>query len=370
MKDFPNYPNYKIIEILNQDSFGLSYKVLNEENNYFYVIEKINLKNVKKEEIELMKNEVDILLTINSENIVKYYDSFEDNESFNIIMEYCDGLDLRKYINDHKNSCDFLKKKIIYHFILEICKGLKEIHKNNLIHRNLKPDNIFLTADLKVKIGNFGISKQIKNINEYDITQIDSIIYMAPEIINKKKYNNKVDIWSLGCIIHELCTLNFCFEGKSVKELINNILECKHEKINQIMYDDNLQKLIDSLLNKDYSKRPNIEKIIDITNNNLGVLLYDKITDLFDLDESYQNYIIELNIQKSLDQVNFTILLRERKINNIKFWTFNSFNSLLFGFQFSFFLALSISLFITFSIYGIGLIFGFFGGFFFGVKWN
>ena len=99
---------------------------------------------------------------------------------------------------------------------------------------------------------------------------------------------------------------------------MNNILECKHEKINQIIYDADLQKLIDSLLNKDYSKRPNIEKIIDIANNNLGVLLYDKITDLFDLDESYQNYIIERNIQKSLDQVNFTVLLRARKNNTIK----------------------------------------------------
>ena len=69
-------------------------------------------------------------------------------------MQYCDGLDLRKYINDHKNSNsnNFIKKDIFYHIILEICKGLKEIHKNNLIHIDLKPDNIFLTADLKVKI--------------------------------------------------------------------------------------------------------------------------------------------------------------------------------------------------------------------------
>ena len=71
-------------------------------------------------------------------------------------------------------------------------------------------------------------------------------------------------------------------------------------------------------MNKDYSKRLNIEKIIDIANNNLGVLLYDKITDLFDLDVSYQNYIIERNIQKSLDQVNLTVILRTKKINTIK----------------------------------------------------
>ena len=277
MNDFPNRPNYKIIEILGQGSFGSAYKVLNEENNSIYVIKKIKLKNVKKDELKLIKNEAEILSILNSENIVKYFDSFEDNESFNIIMEYCDGLDLRKYINDHKNSNDFIEKDIIYHIILEICKGLKEIHNKNLIHRDLKPDNIFLTADLKFKIGDFGISKQLNNVNEYAQTQVGSLIYMAPEIINKKKYNNKVDIWSLGCIIHELCTLNFCFESPSIKELITKIIECKHEKINKNIYGDGLQKLIDSLLNIDYSKRPNIDEIIKIVYFNIGTLTLIKL---------------------------------------------------------------------------------------------
>ena len=194
-------------------------------------------------------------------------------------MEYCDGLDLRKYINDHKNSNsnNFIKKDIFYHIILEICKGLKEIHKNNLIHIDLKPDNIFLTADLKVKIWDFGISKQLNNVNKYAQTQVGSLIYMAPEIINKKKYNNKVDIWSLGCIIHELCTLNFCFESPSIKELITKIIECKNEKINKNIYGDGLQKLIDSLLNIDYSKRPNIDEIIKIVYFNIGTLTLIKL---------------------------------------------------------------------------------------------
>ena len=143
---------------------------------------------------------------------------------------------------------------------------------------------------------------------------------MAPEIINKKKYNNKVDIWSLGCIIHELCTLNFCFESPSIKELITKIIECKHEKINKNIYGDGLQKLIDSLLNIDYSKRPNIDEIIKIVYFNIGTLFFDKIVELFDSDESYQNYIIERNIQNSLDQVNLIVLSRENKFINIKYY--------------------------------------------------
>ena len=146
---------------------------------------------------------------MNNENIVKYYDSFNDKDTFNIVMEYCDGLDLRKYINEHKANGEKINKYLIYYFIIDICQGLKEIHSKNLIHRDLKPENLFLTEEENIKIGDFGIAKQLSNVNEYAKTQTGTILYMAPEVLNGKEYNNKVDIWALGCIIHELCTFHF-----------------------------------------------------------------------------------------------------------------------------------------------------------------
>ena len=99
---FPTKPNFKIIEHLGQGTFGSAFKVLNEEDNSTYVIKKIFLKSATEEEIKDIQNEANILSSLNSENIVKYYDSFIDKDSFNIVMEYCEGLDLRKYINQHK----------------------------------------------------------------------------------------------------------------------------------------------------------------------------------------------------------------------------------------------------------------------------
>ena len=320
MEDFPSRPNYKTLQILGQGSFGSAYKVLNEENNDIYVVKKILLKGAKKEEINEIKNEAKILSSIKSENIVKYIDSFEDKESFNIVMEYCDGLDLRKYIEDHKKSNDYIEKDIILHFISEMCNAIEEIHKNKLIHRDLKPDNIFLTGDLKVKIGDFGIAKQLNNVNAYAKTQAGTILYMAPEIINGQKYNNKVDIWSLGCIIHELCTLNFCFNNNSINGLISQITQSKHQKIDQKLYGADFQNLIDSMLNTDYKKRPRIEDIKKQINSKMGELMIEKIVGLFEKDESYQNYLIEKNIQNSIDQVNFTVLSRELKFGKIKYF--------------------------------------------------
>jgi len=277
MEDYPNNLDYKIIETLGQGSFGSAYKVINKNSNYTYVIKRILLKGANNEEIKAIQNEAKVLSSIDSEYIVKYYDSFSDNESFNIVMEYCDGLDLRKYINEHKEKNKLIEKDLVYHIILDICKGLKEIHNKKLIHRDLKPDNLFLTKDLKVKIGDFGIAKELNNSNEYAKTQAGTMLYMAPEIINGEKYNKKVDIWALGCIIHELCTLNFCFESNSINGLVDKIVKSNHEQININIYGNDLQNLINSLLNIDYKKRPTVEEILKIINKYFTIAIMKQL---------------------------------------------------------------------------------------------
>ena len=311
MSDFPNNPDFKIVEKLDQGAFGAAYKVLNTEDNFYYVIKKILYSNSTPEERKNIKKEADIMASLESENIVKFYDSFTDNESFNIIMEYCNGLDLRNYISFHNKSNAFIEKDIIYYIIYKICKGIKDIHDKKLIHRNLKPDNIFFNSVMMVKIGDFGIEKQLKSETEYAKTQAGTLSYMAPEIINGEKYNNKVDIWALGCIIHELCTLNTCFQSNSINGLFENIKTCKHEKINIKIYGQDLQNLIDSLLNKNYKYRPDIDEVIKIVKNKVKSI--DKIEELFQKDSFFQNYFFEQKILDSIDQVTDMIYSRENK---------------------------------------------------------
>ena len=345
MSEFPNQPNFKVLEKLGQGAFGAAYKVLNLEDNSTYVIKKILLKNATEEEIKEIKNEANILASLDSENIVKYYDSFSDNNSFNIIMEYCDGLDLRKYLNDNKKSNELIKKEIIIHIILGICNGLKYIHSKKLIHRDLKPDNIFLNADMKVKIGDFGIARQLKSENEYAKTQAGTMLYMAPEIIKEGKYNNKVDVWSLGCIIQELCTLNFCFNGRTIIDLIDKITKGNHERINKIIYGEDMQNLIDSLLNINYKNRPNIDEVIKIINRNIGNSFINKIVELFQEDKSYQNYALEKNILNSINQVQNSINKKENKFLLLALNSINTVHQIFSSTVFTIFSMLNIQLF-------------------------
>ena len=174
-------------------------------------MKKIPRHNIRSEKLQEFKKEAEILSIFNNDYIVKFKESFFSANSFNIFMGYCDGGTLQSYIDRHKENHQKIDKETIYKFVTDICKGLKEIHRKKIIHKDLKPDNLFLTNDLKVKIGDFGISKRLYNSRDYARTAFGPILFMSPEQLKHDKFNYKNDIWSLGCVIHELCTLEICF---------------------------------------------------------------------------------------------------------------------------------------------------------------
>ena len=255
---------YHIIELIGAGGCGMAFKA--EKDNKYYVLKMI----AKKDMIESYKknqNLLNKLFEIKSEYIVKYYESFVENGIPYIIMEYGGDTDLKKYIENQPPL--LIEEKIIKDIVLQICLGLKEIHKNNLIHRDLTPDNIFMDKNYKIKIGDFGVSK-ILEPNQTTETQIGKINYIAPEIKNGEKYNNKIDIYSFGCIIYELLTLTpYLQYSKEKQEIDKNI------------YNPKWQTLIDLTLQEDYNKRPNIGKIYnyietEINNKNEITCVYNK----------------------------------------------------------------------------------------------
>ena len=161
MEDIRNQLDHQNKKVIGNGASGIVYKILNKKNNKYYVLKQILLKNM--DDIEQSKNEANILKNINHENIVNYYDSYEEDNSFYIIMEYCDNSDLSDFIKKYKKEGKLINENIIYKIVLDICKGLKEIHSKNLIHRDLKPENLFISKDYKIKIGDFGISKILIN---------------------------------------------------------------------------------------------------------------------------------------------------------------------------------------------------------------
>ena len=249
--------SYDEIEELGRGGFGRVIKVLNKLNNKFYAAKEISIKGKTKDEIEKYQKEADILSKFNCKNIVKYYNSSKKNENFYILMEYCAGQNLKDYIEINKNNNSLIEENILYNIIIQICSGIKEIHKMKIIHRDLKPENIFMNENMNIKIGDFGISKQLRINKDYTFTKnkAGSEDYMAPEIKHKGIYNEKSDMWSLGCIIYELFNLRIYSKDKDYNEI--KILDSD-------IYNNKWQKIINSLLQIDYNKRMNINELYNL----------------------------------------------------------------------------------------------------------
>ena len=221
--NFPTQLNsYKILERIGSGSYGIIYKISlkdKENNNIFYALKQIDLNNWRRnlyernEFFEKVKNEAKLLQKLNSKYIIKYYTSFEENNYYNIITEYCSDEDLNDYYNKKKRNNEKIDEKIIWIIFLKILLGIAEIHKNRIIHRDIKPLNIFIKNEenLDIKIGDLGEGKLLLKNSYTDTLNLGTEIYRSPEQIENdengnKKYSNKIDIWSLGITLYELCT--------------------------------------------------------------------------------------------------------------------------------------------------------------------
>jgi NIMA (never in mitosis gene a)-related kinase len=102
----------------------------------------------------------------------------------------------------------------ILNFFVQICLALKHIHDRKILHRDIKPDNIFLMASKIIKLGDFGVAKVLSNTLACAETQTGTPYYTSPEICLGKRYNHKTDVWSLGCVLFEMVTMTHAFHGR------------------------------------------------------------------------------------------------------------------------------------------------------------
>ena len=184
-------------------------------------------------------------------------------------MEYSGNSNLKQFINSYKNKNFLIEEETIINIIKQLCLALDEIHKNNIIHDNLNPENIFVNENNKIKIDPLSVSKRLKKANNYDKNISEKFKNYIPENINEiNSNNNKVDIFSFGCIIYELFTLN--------EYHLDNTIDNKKGKIDLAKYNSKWQKLIDLILNNNYDKIPTAEEIYNYIENIVLYKEYDK----------------------------------------------------------------------------------------------
>ena len=313
--------DYKIIKRVGFGSSGLVYKVTNKNDpsNKIYILKQIpysepNLEETTKK-VQSAKNEALILSKLNCKFIVKYYDSFVDSDNnLNIIMEYCDNGDLNSFINKLKKENKYLNEEEIWFYFIQISLGLAYIHSKNILHRDLKPMNIFLTNKNQIKIGDLGVAKLL-NTNANASTCIGTPYYLSPEICKEKPYNSKGDVWALGCILYELCTFNKPFSASNPVALILKIIDGNYTPLNEVKngqkYSKDLENMITNILQKDYELRPLMKDIINSQIFINKAKLYGFKEDLENIQTLYKE-----NCNNNINGINITEIIANKNINN------------------------------------------------------
>ena len=315
--------DFKKEKILGKGSFGSVYLVRRRQDNKIYALKTVILEKLSKKEQENSVNEVRILASINHPNVIGYKEAFLDDEksALNIVMEFADDGDLHSKIEKMKKAGGYFKEPIIWSYAIQMIEGLKALHDKKIMHRDLKSANIFLVKDKhQCKLGDMNVSKVIKEKVLH--TQTGTPYYASPEVWNDAPYSYKSDLWSIGCVIYELCELRPPFQGKDLDELYENVCKGKPERINKA-YSEDLWKMIMMLLQVDVNKRVDCNKflnselikhkMIEMKKEGIEAFIYSKNKD----DED--NYLLETIKFKDIKEIKAQLPTRKNYNSNILF---------------------------------------------------
>jgi NIMA (never in mitosis gene a)-related kinase len=251
--------NYEKIKLLGKGAFGKAFLAKSKENDKHVVLKEVALTRMSKKERDDSKKEVAVLSQLNHSNIVTYLDSYEANGNLVIVMEYCDDGDIHDKIIARKGN--LFHEEQIFDWFVQMCLALKHIHDRKILHRDIKSQNIFLMRSGIVKLGDFGIAKVLDSTMEMARTVTGTPYYLSPEICDARPYNNKSDVWSIGCVLYELTTHKHAFEGGSLPELAKNIKRGVFSPP-PMKYSKDLRNLISKLLLQNPRDRPSVNNIL------------------------------------------------------------------------------------------------------------
>lgn len=187
-------------------------------------------------------------------NIVTMFEMFKTLGKRHMLMEYCSCGDLFK-----KLQSGHIEENIAHDYLLQVTRAVEYCHVNNIIHRDIKPDNILITTDNILKLTDFGWATKIDDIdNEHMVGTLD---YLAPEVILNEPHTDKIDIWQLGIVYYEMLTTKQLFFALNFEETKHKIV---NDEPDYHTISENAKQLLNMIIKKNPNKRPTAQQLLDI----------------------------------------------------------------------------------------------------------
>lgn len=262
-KEFLLKKNYELLSRIGEGTYATVYKAKRQSDSLTVAVKLINVFKMENKKIQNALNEIRIICAIDHPNVVGYHEAFLDqkNKDLYIIMEYVGGGDLNDRIRFLSRTGKHLPEKTIWRYSLQILQGLQALHQRKIIHRDIKPGNLFVSEDLEtIKIGDLNVSKILRN-KSMTATVVGTPYYLAPEIWKNDMYDYRCDVFSFGCVLFELTALKVPFRGNSIAELFKKI---EYGKVPGLpgQYSKDLFEFICASLIKNFKKRPTVKKLL------------------------------------------------------------------------------------------------------------
>jgi NIMA (never in mitosis gene a)-related kinase len=269
--------HFEIGKELGKGSYSCVYICKRKADGKRYALKQVKIAQLPTKDKENALNEVRILASL-SHMIIGYKEAFYENESktLNIVMEYANDGDLECKIKRATSKSLHFSEALIWEYLIQLLNGLKYLHSMKIVHRDIKSANIFIKDGI-LKLGDLNIAK-IDKLGML-LTQTGTPYYASPEIWDGKPYNYKSDMWSVGVVLYEMCTLKPPFNSTSLEGLYKEISLGVYSPISK-RYSRDLTKVIGMLLQLNPDNRPSCDKLLnsDIILRNKKVSLDDSIS--------------------------------------------------------------------------------------------
>ena len=217
---------YEVLGIVGEGAYGIVYKCLNKETNKYVAVKKFKETQDKLVQ-KTMKRELAMLQMLHHENVVEFQESFVSKGNFFLVFEYVE----KNLLEVLEESPRGLSPKLIRSLVFQMCKAVDYLHKNNMIHRDVKPENLLIDENLNLKLCDFGFARKVKlNKNNNNIDTMTDYVatrwYRSPELLlSGGIYGPEVDYWAIGCIMGELADGNPMFPGEDEVDQLDCIIK-------------------------------------------------------------------------------------------------------------------------------------------------
>ena len=252
---------FNILSKIGEGSYSTVLKVQRIEDGNIYALKRVKFYKLSDKEKENALNEIRILASVKSKNVISYKEAFfdEKDSSLGIVMEYADNGDLFQLITERKKTKNYFTEQEIWKVFIQLLNGLKALHDFKILHRDIKSANVFLFKGGVCKLGDLNVSKVARKGLGY--TQTGTPYYASPEVWEEKPYDSKSDVWSLGCVMYEMITLRPPFQAKSMEELYKKVMRGIYPKLSS-KYSEDLSDVIKLMIQVEAGARPSCEELL------------------------------------------------------------------------------------------------------------